>query len=293
MTTPTPLLLPLEQRKALLTGLTISLILPLSTTPTPHTIPNLPRRMLFAFSRAAASQLTVADGATSPIRSHSPSPTNSSSSSSSSTDTARSITLPADACTPAALEYLVFWMKSSCSAPTARTITAPPAWRQTLNVYAAAKALAVAEAEKQLYRHVMQVVRDTPLSLARLRGLVEALGAQAPLVREAVRRSAGFARKGELEEAEAARAWLAAEQPGLAEAWAEFDRRAREGRRVDVRWVAETIEKEIERLEQEDREKTEAREKRDAAEETRKIGEKVREVEEKLQRQRRLAGLIE
>lgn len=140
----------------------------------------------------------------------------------------------------------------------------------------------------------MQVVRDAPLSLARLRGLVEALGAQAPLVRDAVRRSAGFARKGELEEAGAVRAWLAAEQPGLAEAWAEFDRRAREGRRVGVRWVAETIEKEIERLEQEDREKTEAREKRDAAEETRrKIGEKVREVEEKLQRQRRLAGLIE
>lgn len=213
----TPRLLSHDQRARLLTGHTTTLILLLSTTPTPHTIPNLPCRMLFAFSRIAAAQLTVANGVA-------PSP-NASASAAAST-----VTLPTDACTPASLEYVLFWMKQSCSLPATAPLEPLPSLRDTLGVYAAVVALGVLDAEKELYRHVMVSIRHAPLSLEQLRALVEVSGVQRPFVREALRRSAGWARQGKAEELIEAKTWLMQERPELWDVWREFDRKVEEGR---------------------------------------------------------------
>ncbi|KAB2575750.1 hypothetical protein DBV05_g5663 [Lasiodiplodia theobromae] len=315
MTTSNPLRLPHSARKALLTGPTISLALPMPSIGMTHTIPSLPRRMLFAFSHLAAAQLTVADGVntTPSTPSSSPAPS-SSSSSSSATPTqqpSRTITLPPNSCTPAALELLIQWLKQSCcqhpSSSPSHTATQPllPAsdnWRQLLRLHAAARALRVPVAEAELRALIESRLRCAPLSLAEFVDAVDTLATGfnegegsdddegGRLVKEVVRRTAGFARRGAVEPAaaEEMRGWLGAKWPGLVGKWEACDRVAVGGRRLDVRWVEGVKE----RLGEKARRRGEEEEE-DAAEKKKReeLEGKVRDFEERLRRQRRLAGL--
>ncbi|KAK0642446.1 hypothetical protein DIS24_g9060 [Lasiodiplodia hormozganensis] len=183
MTTSNPLRLPHSARKALLTGPTISLALPMPSIGMTHTIPSLPRRMLFAFSHLAAAQLTVADGVntttttTTTPSTPSSSPTPSSSSPTPNQQPSRTITLPPHSCTPAALELLIQWLKQSCQHPSSpRIATQPPSsWRQLLRLHAAARALRVPVAEAELRALIASRLRCAPLSLAEFVDAVDTL----------------------------------------------------------------------------------------------------------------------
>ncbi|KAF4537598.1 uncharacterized protein LTHEOB_1789 [Lasiodiplodia theobromae] len=318
MTTSNPLRLPHSARKALLTGPTISLALPMPSIGMTHTIPSLPRRMLFAFSHLAAAQLTVADGVntttttTPSTPSSSPAPS-SSSSSPSATPTqqpSRTITLPPTSCTPAALELLIQWLKQSCQHPSQNTATQPllPAaagaidnWRQLLRLHAAARALRVPVAEAELRALIESRLRCAPLSLAEFVDAVDTLATGfnegegsdddegGRLVKEVVRRTAGFARRGAVEPAaaEEMRGWLGGKWPGLVGRWEACDRVAVGGRRLDVRWVEGVKE----RLGEKARRRGEEEEEDAAKKKREELEGKVRDFEERLRRQRRLAGL--
>lgn len=111
-------------------------------------------------------------------------------------------------------------------------------------------------------------------------------------MKEVVRRTAGFARRGvvDADAAQEMRGWLGGKWPGLVGKWEACDRVAASGRRLDVRLVegmkVRLEEKARKRVEEE------VREEEDAAEKKREeLEAKVRDFEERLRRQRRLAGL--
>ncbi|GME26434.1 hypothetical protein GTA08_BOTSDO04417 [Neofusicoccum parvum] len=282
MTTPDPLCLPYNQRSALLTGPTVSLSLPQSSMPTPHTIPSLPRRMLFAFSRLAASRLSVTDGVTTTTTTTTTPP----SSRPTTPPTCRTITLPTDACSISSLEYLVLWMKASCRSrsavpivPAAPEEPRPGRWRWVAGALRAARALDAPEAERLLVAWVKRRLAGAAPGADAFRAAVEALeGVDGRLVQVCLRSGARFAQLGRLEERAEIEAWLRAERPGLWELWEVFGERAEVGREL----MEERQKVAVKRL----REK--ARVENDMVEER-----MAREAEKRLERQRRLAGLIE
>ncbi|OJD35688.1 uncharacterized protein BKCO1_16000108 [Diplodia corticola] len=265
MVTANPLQLPHSARQSLLTGPTITLALPLPSINTTYTIPSLPRRLLFAFSHLAATQLTVADAAPTTPSSRLPSPP-------------RTITLPPSSCTPAALELLIQHLKQCCRRHHHHPDTSPPpplpptsTWRQAIHLYAAARALRVIPAVATPLRRRIEARLDPanatttsspPPSAAELADAVTALMAGRSsssmtgddcddgndshddrLVKEIVKKTAAWARAtpgvGGMEvERERMKAWLAASAwPRLVAWWDECDERAVAGRRLDVGWV--------------------------------------------------------
>ncbi|KAK7529999.1 uncharacterized protein J3D65DRAFT_641901 [Phyllosticta citribraziliensis] len=177
---PNILVANLDTRAALQRGTVTTIHLPLSNALSqPHTVPRLPRRMLFTLSRTCALQLAKGRGEA-------------------------AVTLPVDAAAPEALDCVVDWMLSTCLLPDATPVRATGSFGSRVAVYQAALALGIRrEAVTELEMGLLEFAEDGPaLGMLEVKMAVERLPGNGNVARALVKRIAGQRRDGEMRHGE-------------------------------------------------------------------------------------------